>query len=412
MIPGVVASSRTAAAAPAYLLADDWTGTNGAPWNANKWPFQRNGTVDIQSNAGRLTAGGRPLAVSVITATDFEMLVKASWNTLSGINPEICWRIANGSASSDPSAGYLIQMSGSTVTMYNFGYSTIASAGSSGLNVNDSFWFRINVVGTTFKVRWWPVGGTEPGTWQITGTHSTHPGGRFGFTSYGSNAVTFDDLQITDLSGTTGHIAAKWYAINGGDVQISASAFNASDFTVTGWLRMDAAPPSDSTVGFYFDASGGSLYYMLAVNSSRVVKLLRSSGGDHTTGTTMTLGVWYFFAVSYVASTGVSTIRIAPTGGAVTTETTTTGPGAPASNTLHVNNTYGGVADVKLWTTALSAGEIDTERTKWAAQKTSGLWAEYRMDAEPFYTDTSGNARHMAHASGLPYRVQGPSEPT
>ena len=409
---GTIASAHVDTT-PAYLLEDTWTGSNGAAWNTTRWPQTRGGTVDIQSNAGRLTAGGRPLAFTEVTATDFELLVKGTWNTLSGINPEIGWRFSQNIASSDPNAGYAIQMGGSTVTLYRLsGYSSVASAGSSGLNVNGSFWFRINVVGTTHKVRWWATSGSEPGTWQINTTNSNYEGGRFLLTNWGSGTATWDDLQITDL-GPTGNLAARWYSTFTGKMSASASAISGSDFTICGWFRYELASVQMTVASF----STGPAFFQIAVNTSGALVIVRSTGGNYLPGISLTINSWYFVAVSHVASTGVNTIRLFPDGGSVTAATSTTGVGIPASSTFYVGGAgtdswTGRLAAVKVWTAALSTAEMDAERNSYAAVRSSNLWAQYKLNVDPLAADTSGNARTLTYVDAVPHRAQGPTTPT
>lgn len=68
------------------------------------------------------------------------------------------------------------------------------------------YWIRFRVVGTNLYARVWADGGSEPGTWTLTGTDSSITGaGGFGLTiNASSTAVTwdFDSFTVTDATTT------------------------------------------------------------------------------------------------------------------------------------------------------------------------------------------------------------------
>lgn len=47
-----------------YTVYDDFTGTNGDPWDTTKWTTSGSGTETIQSNEGRLTASSNSTSIA------------------------------------------------------------------------------------------------------------------------------------------------------------------------------------------------------------------------------------------------------------------------------------------------------------------------------------------------------------
>ena len=191
---------------PAFILEDDFTGTDGAAWNASKWEYQRDpsgsGTVTIQSNTGRVTGGGRPLAISAITVTDFELLVKINWANITDKYVEIGWRIGTNLSSGAPHLGYAVQIhEGYDVRMFLIdAYTPMGSTVSdTSLYGAKTVWVRVQSVGSNHKVRWWHDGSGEPGTWQMERTDATYTTGRLMLGAFTPTAVNYDSLQVTAL---------------------------------------------------------------------------------------------------------------------------------------------------------------------------------------------------------------------
>ena len=397
-----------AGAASGPLLEDDWTGTNSDPWNTTKWPTLSGGTITIQSNAGQII-GGRAIAYSEVTATDFELLVKRTGD--SGGYPEIGYRVFTLGGSPQ---GYVLQFAGAgsgPMGLYLMsGYSTVATGSVTGFTGVTTTWFRIRVVGTNHKVRWWLDGGAEPGTWQIDATDSTFLGGRFMLGNW-SGTHSYDDLTVTDLAPITGSVAAR--RANSGRYYVSAGSLAASDFTTCGWFKLQATASGTNSTMIGADA-GSSSYWVVFVASG--VLQIDTNGGTLNTGYAPTVDTWYFVADSYVESTGIHTLRIAPDGGSMSTFTSVALDGIEGGENLFVGGNgftawfEGSIAAVKVWDAALSGTELADERTSYAAVRTADLWAEYRFDSEPFTTDTSGNGRTLTSDLAVPHRVEGPPE--
>jgi hypothetical protein len=196
MIAGVVASAHVDSA----LLADDFTGTDGAAWNSTRWPTTIGTTVNISTNRGHV-AGNPAKAFSALTVTDFELVVKGQWANLTGKAPEIGWRV-NSPFANPTGAGYAVQIdstSGGKATMYKVPGYTVVAAGtvSATLAGPTAVWFRIRVVGTNHKIRWWADGGSEGSTWLIDLTDATTASGRVYLGSWSNGDTYWDDLTVS-----------------------------------------------------------------------------------------------------------------------------------------------------------------------------------------------------------------------
>lgn len=426
MTIGAVASAHTDSA----LIADTFTGTNGAAWNTSTWGSTRDatgsGTVTIQSNGGQMTGGGRLVAMSNVAVTDFELTVKGSWNTLTSKNPEIGWRVGSSLASGTPSNGYVIQLgtgSGGNVQMYRIGgYNTVGSAVTdTALNgASVSFWFKVRCVGTNHKVRWWPVGNAEPGTWQIDQTDATYTGGKIMLSNWSSATTTWDDLSVTDLSGIATPKSARWQATLYGGYARTATGFTSSDLTFCFWAMRRSNSAASNVLAV--DNNGATFWMVGCAAAGNALSVFRTSG-DYSTGFTWALNTWHHVGVTTVTSTGITTVRITPEGGATTTATSASGT-VPTNLTLSLGEAFsagidGDIANLKIWTAALSAGEITTEMGHYRAQRTSNLWGEYS-----FYngvdkivlTDLSGNGRDLSQRNpttkNSPFTSTGPATVT
>jgi hypothetical protein len=202
---GIVASAHVVAGGPTTLFTEDWTGTNGAAWNATRWPNQRPSGSFIDTNKGILKAGNPSQAYCSLTVTDFEALIKYEWQvTIGGQFPEIAWRLGTNISSGTGSNGYVMQITGTggSTGIYKITSGTYTLVGSSvtdaTLNAIGIRWFRVRVVGNHHQVRWWTDGGSEPGTWQLDATDSTYTTGAFGIRAYqGADTLICDDLTIT-----------------------------------------------------------------------------------------------------------------------------------------------------------------------------------------------------------------------
>jgi len=132
--------------------------------------------------------------------------------------------------------------------------------------------------------------------------------------------------------------------------------------------------------------------------------------------TTLTASVWYFVSARRTSSTVWELYIGDETNAAVLVGTAThniSSRGAASYAVLGARDTTGSQAQtdasydsLKVWSVALSAAEIETERLFQNAQRTTNLWAQVPFQADGF--DTSGNSRDFTLA-GSPSYVTGPS---
>jgi hypothetical protein len=215
----------TTGAAGGLPITETWTGSNGTPWPTPKWSITKAWpqyvvTDTIQGNRGRLVVGDVPYAFGLAeladsTHTDVEItFTYAIGNATRESYTEVFYRMDHtGTIGEPPSSGWPIDCYAidiepqiNTVFLANLdagGIGTnIATVASAGVNVTSDIKFRILVVGSNHKVRWWPATGTEPSTWQIDLNDSTWTSGHFALGLYegdyvgGSNQAEFDDLRV------------------------------------------------------------------------------------------------------------------------------------------------------------------------------------------------------------------------
>jgi len=132
----------------------------------------------------------------------------------------------------------------------------------------------------------------------------------------------------------------------------------------------------------------------------------------------MTVGSWYYVAMTYGVTNLDGNVYHAAVGDASTTEepsqcvdgtvidacTLYFGPESVGGN----NFLNGSVAAVKIWTARLSKAEIDAERATYTAVRTANLWAAYGFAAGPQTSDDSGNGRLLTVAGTPVLDASGP----
>lgn len=205
------------------VFSETFTGTNSDPWDSSKWTTSAQGTgvVDIQSNAGRMEAEGSAYNSS-----------RALADGASGMSSETDQRVTGTFQLNDSSEQYVqIHLrhdggwSGTGSTSDNSYWLEIrpiqfeltifknVSASATALDTQtsrpdystDLHHFIFECVGTTIRGKVWKDGDSEPGTWDVSATDSSHSSGILGFGIYNGNAstartVTFDDIEVDDLA--------------------------------------------------------------------------------------------------------------------------------------------------------------------------------------------------------------------
>jgi hypothetical protein len=205
-------------------LTDDFTGSNGAPWNPAIWTDHDlpNGQSTIQGNEGQLQVSGtnsntgiaRQLADGV-PHDDFEALYKHRF--AGGFNEDkrfgfefrrsSAWRTQ--APQDAPDTGYQLhhQQNTNRVVLYRFDSGTeFDLRASGGIDRTKTYWFRVRAVGDSIQVRWWEHGTCEPANWNFDITDDTYTTGEaFSFTHWrgagsGTRQAIIDDLVI-DIDG-------------------------------------------------------------------------------------------------------------------------------------------------------------------------------------------------------------------
>jgi hypothetical protein len=199
--------------APSTLLTETWTGANNSSWPARWAPVPGTGaTIDIQSNAGRMltsaTAGSVPQATFSQTIKDGELLYKWQWPSIAGIARinDLRFRAQDATdnntyvfGTSHAGSGLYRRVSDVSTTLISTAWTPSAGVW---------YWYRLRFVGSSFSVRWWADGTSEPAEWSLTATDTTYTDGSI--TIVTSNASTaqamttlYDDLHIWDYGSST-----------------------------------------------------------------------------------------------------------------------------------------------------------------------------------------------------------------
>lgn len=181
----VYAGAPSAGPPPPADFSEDWTGSDGAAWNATRWPtigVTSTSVVDILTNQGRMLPQGAAFARARAESasgnfTDVDVTIQF---VLGGVGVEqyhtVNVRHTGSWTGNNPTNGYRVLVQNGFLSL------TAYVAGSSAANFdvaktwNTSMWtMRIQCIGTTIRVRAWQ--GTEPGTWDIEQTNSSHSTG-------------------------------------------------------------------------------------------------------------------------------------------------------------------------------------------------------------------------------------------
>jgi hypothetical protein len=233
--PTAPAAATTCASPKATTLySDAFTGANGAPWSkswltANR--NQRNGTVTIQGNLGRLAVNGanRPAAGAQLTG------VAARANT--GVKFSYQWASNASVGSRHIPATYLsvflqgswfinmyrpasqgIELNSSQSIAFAFNHTaagavkTIATVTNAQAVTTARQWVHVRLIGTTLQFHTWRDGASEPTTWHSVNVTAGAKGLRTPTTGQlflsvvndgayrGANAVTIDNLTYEGLT--------------------------------------------------------------------------------------------------------------------------------------------------------------------------------------------------------------------
>ena len=238
------------------VFSDDFTGTNGDPWDSNKWSVVENSSsvVDIQSNRGRI----QPQGAAYTTAYAFADMAPIGTTRITGtveLGQDEQYTVIAVNADGTIDGGgafdncYFIELQRSYDNALidrndNGNRTTLGSAGVT-LTFGNVYQFIIERDVDTDDIRFkiWEDGTSEPGSWTISVTDSMFTSGITGLQHFNGNSTTartvfFDDFEVYKdipavLSGYgSGLYGAGTYALTVAPVAPIALGSRDPDFTV------------------------------------------------------------------------------------------------------------------------------------------------------------------------------------
>lgn len=193
------------------------------------------------------------------------------------------------------------------------------------------------------------------------------------------------------------------FSADGQDYTSASIGLTGQPFTVTCWVQLRADRNDFSTI-FSVDDGGATEMVYVQTNADGVTLFLGGDGGASTVGSVaLTVDVWYRVAVTYSGTTG--TLYTGAAGAALASASGTLGTNTGLS-TLRIGESgfadewlNGCVANLKMWSAALSAGEIETELGQYVPARLANLlrWHPF-VAAET--TDRSGNGLTLSGGTG------------
>ena len=262
------------ASATTYL-SDTFTGTNGASWNSSNWTMQ-GGTQTIQGNRGEmLTPGGYGNSIIDVVPT-----IPANFS----FTGQVQFASANSTFAieyrNNGTDYYRAFVTPTELVVYSTPWSTIVAFASISTSLTDLVNFRLEVDGTSHKMRFWLNSDPEPSTWNINATNSvttatpTVPMRLF----YGDpNSVTgyLDNVSVTSVGGVT---TVSRSAVGSGTGAASALWSRTSARSATGSSTSNATTTTLRTI--LRSATGSGTGSGTASPSSNIIA--RSATGSST----------------------------------------------------------------------------------------------------------------------------------
>ena len=195
----------------AAVLTETWTGTNGAAWNSTRWPTVSGGTggtVDIQSNKGRMQTGTvqwdlcQAIPQDVIP-DDFEVTGSVTITSATETYPFLIYR-CNSTGNNYFQLTWLAPSDVVAIERRDNFVPTTMDSDTLAVADGDTIHWRLRVVGSDHKLRCWVNGASEPGTWLLEFTDSTYAAQNLaivGVINGGttSRRIDWDDVTIDDL---------------------------------------------------------------------------------------------------------------------------------------------------------------------------------------------------------------------
>lgn len=200
------------------LLADDFTGADGAVWNAAKWGLGKAPSVGTGSAATLLSgagvlqtsnagayAGGAAIArkATMTDAADVNALLRIKFDSTESYFSAY---IRHDTDTVDGNNAYGFNASASlgkwSVTkQVTYGGPTLGTEQTFAFTPGSWYWVRFSCIGTAIKARVWADGAAEPGTYPVDVTDATYAAaGKVGFRLGGGAAASSSRVFIDDLT--------------------------------------------------------------------------------------------------------------------------------------------------------------------------------------------------------------------
>jgi hypothetical protein len=295
----------------ANVFSEDWTGADGAAWDASKWSTNvgTSATADVLSNQGRMrfenVSGARALAIaSMPKRADTEALMSFRFPST---DPkgflQIFSRASGNWVSGYPGTGYFVDISntGSNVGLRKVSAGTVTqlSDAPAGQSTTEKQWVRLRVEGSTLKVKVWTDGTPEPEGWEMEATDASfsEPGVlqlRWARASVSTAAreVYLDDLTVEDLGGNSSlpaipsDLVATATSPSQIDLNWTDNATNETAYVLerspdgeTGWVELTSSLPANATSYSDTDLNPATTYHyrVKAANANGVSGYARTA---------------------------------------------------------------------------------------------------------------------------------------
>jgi hypothetical protein len=209
--PGVADDTvvlRRAPVAQPPVVAETFTGANGAPWPA-AFTTSGPGSFTVQSNTGRVVTAAAAysghLAVRGETIPDnAECLLR--WRT-TGATERYFEVRSRRAASGSPLASYgvvcAVASGALQIARFSGDTATVLATVTVGYTANTWYRLRHRWLGNTLAVKLWPDGTTEPAAWTLTATDGAITSGpRFALRFNSGNSATSVTFDVDDLTVT------------------------------------------------------------------------------------------------------------------------------------------------------------------------------------------------------------------
>lgn len=185
----------------------------------------------------------------------------------------------------------------------------------------------------------------------------------------------------------------------------------ASGWTVCLWAKLQVDRNDYTT---FFQWVGGSSNETVFQTQANGTSLQVWDGtADRNLTASLVVGSWYRLALVRTTTTSVTAYTATDVGATSSQTLTTSTVGAPA--TLYVGNSdvneflNGNIANLKVYTAALSQTEVETEWASWDAVRTSNLLRHHKFKDAAEVTDYSGNGNALTSAGTPTFDADNPA---